>query len=88
MKTVKLLISGRVQGVYFRAFIKENADRLGLKGYAKNLNDRRVEAVFQGNPAEVNEIIELCKKGPDMSHVENIEIVKIKFEDYTRFDIR
>jgi len=48
MKRAHLFISGKVQGVFFRAFTKEVADSLGLKGWVRNLTDGRVEAVFEG----------------------------------------
>jgi len=85
MKTIKVFIYGIVQGVLFRAFIKEHADNLGIYGYVKNLDDGRVEAVFEGYDNEVNKILELCKKGPSGSRVKEIEIEKMpnqRFEDF------
>jgi acylphosphatase len=73
MKMVHIFISGFVQGVGFRQFIKINADKLGLKGWARNLPDGRVEAVFEGLKEKIEQMISLCKKGPFLSEVENVE---------------
>jgi len=85
MKTLRIFISGLVQGIFFRDFIREQAENLGLKGYVRNLDDNRVEVVVEGDNNEVNKMIELCKKGPKESKVRDIEIEKIEnkgFEDF------
>lgn len=64
MKTIRVFISGIVQGIFFRNFIKENAEAYGIKGYVRNLEDGRVEAVFEGYDNDVNKMIEICKKRP------------------------
>jgi acylphosphatase len=69
-----LLIEGRVQGVFYRAFTREVAARLGLKGWVRNLYDGRVEAVFEGSKPLIEKAIEECRKGPRGSAVENIDI--------------
>lgn len=71
---VRVFISGFVQGVGFRYFLKRNAKRLGLKGFARNTVDRRVEAVFEGEKENLDEIIKICKKGAFLSEVENVEV--------------
>jgi acylphosphatase len=67
-------ISGRVQGVFFRAHTKELADELGLTGWVRNLSDGRVEAVFEGEEDAVKRAIEWCKRGPPLASVEKVEV--------------
>jgi acylphosphatase len=73
-------ISGRVQGVFFRAHTKEVAEKLGLTGWVRNLPDGRVEAVFEGEEDAVKEAIEWCKRGPPLARVEKVEV---RYEDPT-----
>jgi len=83
MKQAHVFISGRVQGVFFRAHVKETADALGLKGWVKNLSDGRVEAVFCGNEDRVQVAIEKSREGSESSSVDNVEV---KWEDPEKFD--
>lgn len=69
-----LTIKGRVQGVWFRANTKEQAGAHGVKGWVKNLPDGCVEAVFEGNKKKVEELVQWCHKGPELSHVESVEV--------------
>lgn len=71
---VHIFISGFVQGVGFRAFIKHHALKLGLTGWVKNLPDNRVEAVFSGSKESIEKEISLCKKGPFLSEVKDITV--------------
>lgn len=75
-----LLISGRVQGVFYRAFTEEIAMRLGLKGWVRNTAGGDVEAVFEGERKDIEHAIDLCYKGPPAAHVTGIDV---KWEDYT-----
>lgn len=89
MKRVKVLISGIVQGVAFRASIRHKAILLDLKGYVKNLDSDKVEAVFEGLDEKVDEMIKYCKKGPMLSKVENIKIKEDNSkEKFDGFEIR
>jgi acylphosphatase len=72
-------ISGRVQGVFFRAHTQEKASSLGLKGWVRNLRDGRVEAVFEGEKERIDEMIEWCHEGSPYSKVDNVEVI---WEDY------
>ncbi|MFQ6125899.1 MAG: acylphosphatase [Candidatus Heimdallarchaeota archaeon] len=67
-------ISGRVQGVFFRAFVRQKALELGITGYVRNLRDRRVEAVFQGPLDKVQEMIHHVHEGPRFARVEKVSI--------------
>lgn len=71
---VHLLISGEVQGVFFRANTRHTANELGVKGWVRNLMDGRVEIVAEGRKPALDRLIEYCRKGPEGSKVENIEI--------------
>nr|CAD1826705.1 unnamed protein product [Ananas comosus var. bracteatus] len=69
-KTVRVVIKGRVQGVFFRDWTVENARELGLRGWVRNRRDGSVEAVFSGEPAAVNEMVERrCRIGPPAAAV-------------------
>jgi acylphosphatase len=91
MKTEKahLFIEGRVQGVFYRAFTREVAERLGLKGWVRNLYDGRVEAVFEGSRPLIEDAIRECRKGPPGSAVDNMDIEWGEASgENQRFDIR
>ncbi len=88
MKRAHLFISGKVQGVFYRAFTKEVADSLGLKGWVRNLKDGRVEAVFEGDEDKISIAIERCKEGPIYARVDNIEIIWEEPEGLLDFEIR
>lgn len=84
-----LYISGRVQGVYYRGFTLEAAEALGLKGWVRNLPDRRVEAVFEGDRDLIEKAIIKCKQGPPASRVADIDVTwEERLEGFKEFDIR
>lgn len=84
-----VLISGKVQGVFFRSNTEDKAKELGLNGWVKNLPDGRVEAVFEGNEKKVKEMVEWCKKGPRFSHVRRIDVEFNKASnEFKNFEIR
>ena len=70
---LKVNITGRVQGVYYRVETKNTADRLGIKGYVKNLSNGSVEAVFEGNSTAVRQMTDWCRKGPAAAAVEHVQ---------------
>lgn len=83
-----VVISGFVQGVGFRQFIKENAKRLGLTGWVKNTSANTVEAVFQGSKENIDEIILVCRKGPFLAAVKKVEVLWEETKDaYDLFEI-
>ena len=89
MITIKGFVAGRVQGVGFRYFVKNKANQLNVAGYAKNLSDKRVEFVFQGEQAGVNLLLQKVNSGPSMASVTFIEsLVQQTDELYQNFSIR
>ena len=87
MNCTHLIVSGRVQGVFFRANVRNKANEMGLKGYAKNLENGDVEVVVQGDEGKINELIEFIKKGPGVAEVKGIEIKHKEPENFKNFDI-
>jgi len=75
MKRVSVVISGRVQGVWFRGWTREEARRRGLDGWVMNRRDGAVEAVFQGQDAQVDDMLEACWQGPP--HAEVAEVTEV-----------
>lgn len=81
MKKVRahIYVSGRVQGVFFRSSTRGEALRLEIAGWVRNLNDGRVEGLFEGDSNKVNQIIEFCHKGPSSAIVERVEVFWEKY---------
>lgn len=73
MKTLHLRIHGRVQGVWFRESMRQEAEKLGVTGWVRNTADGAVEAMLQGDDAAVATLIEWCRKGPPLAHVTRID---------------
>ncbi len=73
-KRMRVLVEGRVQGVFFRANTKKKAEKLGLSGWVKNLDDGRVEAVFEGEGKGLQEILSFCEIGPKLAKVEDVSV--------------
>ena len=74
------VISGRVQGVFFRMETKRAAEQCGVSGWVRNQTDGTVEAVFEGSREDVSAVIDWCKKGPPLSRVKSVDI---RWEDYS-----
>lgn len=88
VRKVKILVSGRVQGVYFRAFTQNKAKQLGVKGSARNLADGRVEIIAEGKSPTIEEFVKWCSKGPLTARVDHIETAELQpDEQLTSFDI-
>ena len=86
-KSVRLYIEGTVQRIFFRSFIKENAEKYNIKGFTRNLENGRVEVFIEGDSDDVNKMIELCKKGPRHSQIKKVQIKPETFQDFKSFKI-
>jgi acylphosphatase len=71
---VHVVISGHVQGVGFRQFLKSNAKKLGVLGWVKNTEDGKVEAVFSADKETLEKMIVVCRRGPFMAEVKDIQV--------------
>lgn len=86
----KVIISGRVQGVFFRANTKQKAEQLGLTGWVRNRFDGKVEALLEGEEKVVQEMINWFHKGPSSAKVDNVEVKKqnIHLYEFKEFSVK
>ena len=87
MKSIHLIISGKVQGVFFRDSARRKANELGLVGYAKNLSNGTVQVVAQGDENKLNELIEFIKNNPGHSKVKEVKINHKELKKFNEFEI-
>ena len=83
-----VFVSGRVQGVAFRDATRSQAEQLGLSGWVRNTQDGQVEAVFEGDPDTVQQIIEWCKSGPSSADVEDVSVENEQSAGLSGFEVR
>ncbi|OYT27502.1 MAG: acylphosphatase [Candidatus Altiarchaeales archaeon ex4484_96] len=84
-----VIVSGRVQGVFYRANTRDKARELGLTGWVRNTSDGRVEAVFQGEKEKLKQMIKWCHRGPGYAKVSDVKVDYLKPEgDLENFIIR
>jgi len=88
-KSIHLYISGMVQGVGYRQFVRYVARKLGVTGWVQNLPDGRVEAMVHGSEDQLKELIRRCKKGSFVSEVKDIDVIWMENEEtFDGFEIR
>jgi acylphosphatase len=85
-KRVHVWIEGRVQGVFFRAYMRDAAKKEGVRGWVRNTPDGRVEAIMEGEADAVDRMIQWCHRGSPLSRVDNViveeELFKDEFSDF------
>jgi acylphosphatase len=84
---VRCYVAGRVQGVFFRASTRHEAQQLGIKGYAKNLHDGRVEVVACGSVGAIETLQSWLSKGPSDAHVTGVSCETIDYRAFQDFTI-
>jgi acylphosphatase len=87
-KRAHVYVSGRVQGVYFRATTRDEATERGVDGWVRNLDDGRVEAVFEGDPDAVEEMVDFCYEGTEMANVSTVDVEEEEPEGLDGFEVR
>ena len=83
-----VFVSGRVQGVYYRASTRDAAQKKGVDGWVKNLDDGRVEAVFAGDEDSVETMCEWCETGSRAAKVEAVDVTMESPEGIDGFEVR
>lgn len=87
METVHLLISGKVQGVFFRETSRKVAEKLNIKGWIKNTPDEKVEALITGEENDVKTFIKWCKLGPERAEVKEVIVLKQEEFFFEKFEV-
>jgi len=90
MESTRVLIHGRVQGVYYRASMREEARRLGVRGWVRNRADGSVEALAEGDPDAVARLVDWCRSGPSGARVTRVDTEAVSDPDgpFETFAIR
>jgi acylphosphatase len=83
-----ILVSGKVQGVYYRASTVEKALEFGLRGFAQNLPDGRVLIEAEGDIESLQKLVEWCKKGPSRAIVKEVSVSEGEVKNYPDFSVR
>lgn len=78
MLRAHIFVNGKVQGTLYRSWLKRMAEEIGVVGWCTNLEDGRVEAIFEGKRDKVDELVELCKTGSPNAKVSHLDVI---FED-------
>ena len=84
----RVVVHGRVQGVFFRDTVRRHADRRGVSGWVRNNADGTVEAVLEGEPDAVERLVELCREGPRGAVVDRADVFEEAVEGLAGFAIR
>ena len=85
---VRLFVTGRVQGVFFRQSLKAKSIQNDVFGWVKNLQDGRVECLLEGNEKNISVLVKWANSGPANAIVENVEVYNEKFDnEFTKFDV-
>ena len=87
MKTVRLIIKGKVQGVFYRATAKDVADLLAIKGWVKNLPDNNVEITATATDESLQKFIAWCKQGPPKAKVDEVIVEYLDLQEFSGFKI-
>ena len=88
MTRSRVVVHGRVQGVFFRDSVRRRAESRGLAGWVTNRPDGAVEAVFEGEAESVASLVEYCREGPRAAEVSDVEVFEEEPEGLTGFDVR
>jgi len=84
----RITAHGRVQGVFFRDSVREQAERRGVAGWVRNTADGTVEAVFEGEAADVDALVALCRGGPGDAEVSRVDVGEEEPEGLGGFEVR
>ncbi len=84
----KIIVQGTVQGIFFRQFVKEHADNLGLVGFVRNLENGNVEIIVEGESGQIERLVGFVRKGPEHAQIRNVKIEERKWSgDFKEFKV-
>jgi len=88
MKSFVIRVTGKVQGVFYRASTADEANRLGLRGFVRNEPDGSVYLEAEGDEQKLNELVNWCKRGPSRAVVSAVEVNEQSLKNYNSFEVR
>ena len=80
-RAARFIVQGTVQGIFFRQFVKEHAEKLGIVGFVRNLTGGDVEILAEGEIEKIERLSRLVKKGPEHAQIRHVQIEERKFSD-------
>jgi acylphosphatase len=83
----RVIVGGRVQGVFFRDTTRRRAEAAGLAGWIRNTREGAVEAVFEGEPGAVDELVAFCRRGPSRAEVASVQVTEEEPEGLSGFEV-
>jgi acylphosphatase len=84
----RVVVSGQVQGVFFRDSARRRAEAAGVAGWISNRPDGAVEAVFEGDESAVDQLVDFCRRGPSRAEVSSIDVIEERPEGLSGFQVR
>ena len=87
MKSLRVKISGTVQGILYRKYLEELGNKVGVRGLVHMLDDGRIELLIEGKDEKVKEMLELCRKGAKQVEIRNVEVEEIKHQGFEGFKL-
>jgi acylphosphatase len=88
MKALRIIVNGKVQGVFFRASAREVADQLGVKGFAQNQPDGKVYIEAEGPEENLKQFVDWCQQGPPRAQVTHVDVQGSVVKNFEKFEIR
>jgi len=88
MRHLKIKVSGRVQGVFFRDSVRQKSEEWGIKGFARNEPDESVYIESEGPEEALEKLVNWCWEGPDMAKVDKVEIEEGDIKNFENFQVR
>ncbi|VVB78269.1 Acylphosphatase [uncultured archaeon] len=87
MKTLRVYITGTVQGPLFKKYLEEQGKKIGVRGFLRQMEDGRIEVVMEGIDDKVKEMLDVCKSGTQHATVKDVQAIEIKFQGFEGFKI-
>jgi acylphosphatase len=86
-QTLSIIVSGKVQGVFFRQTTKEKADEAGIRGEVRNTDDEKVAILATGTPEQLAELVDWCREGPPNAKVTKVDVTELPLQVFFGFKI-
>ena len=84
-----MIVTGKVQGVFYRDYVRIEAEKLKILGFVRNLPDKTVEVVAEGSELQINKFVQACKKGSFLAAVDNVKVADDNSdEEFEEFEVR